>query len=340
MGAQPWLEAVIVSVNNFVEEIQSLGALAARLGSPFATILLSPAADLKGTLPGSVWPPTPPAAALYDIAHTAFPGKLIGGGMFSYFTELNRKRPPADHLDLVSFTTSPMVHAGDDRSVMETIQAVPAVVKSVAAIAGAKPYAVGPSAIGVRDNPYGAEAKKNFGNIRQAMNWNDPRQRGLLGAAWNLAYFAGFASGGASAIALGAPIGAFGAVASPTTFPQPWYNDNRGVYPVYHVIKGLAALHGKELLELQVSRSDLVQGIAVRTDAGTEVWLANLGGEVLEIALDFAATSIARLDAEAFLNAAQNPDHMTALTALTALPGGLITVNPYAVVRLCAAHTY
>ena len=66
-----------------------------------------------------------------------------------------------------------------------------------------KPYAVGPSAIGMRDNPYGAAVADNPDDRRQAMNRNDPRQRGLLGAAWNLGYFAHFAYGGAAAIARG-----------------------------------------------------------------------------------------------------------------------------------------
>ena len=42
--------------------------------------------------------------------------------MFSYFTELNRKRPPLGELDFVSFTTSALVHAGDDRSVAESLE--------------------------------------------------------------------------------------------------------------------------------------------------------------------------------------------------------------------------
>ena len=102
--------------------------------------------------------------------------------MFSYFTELNRKRPPLDDLDLVTFTTSALVHAGDDRSVMEGLGALPFIAGSAAGIAGGKPVAVGPSAIGMRENPYGEKPMDNPGNIRQAMNYNDPRQRGLLGS--------------------------------------------------------------------------------------------------------------------------------------------------------------
>ena len=60
-------------------------------------------------------------------------------------------------LDFVSFTTSALVHAGDDRSVTEGLEALPAYRRAASArFIADKPYAVGPSAIGMRDNPYGA----------------------------------------------------------------------------------------------------------------------------------------------------------------------------------------
>src|SRR5690606_8878106 len=81
MGAQPWLEAVVERVDDAgaAAEIAALGKLAAELGHPFATVLVSPAPDLKCTLPGSVWPPAPDAAKLYAAARAAFPDARIGG---------------------------------------------------------------------------------------------------------------------------------------------------------------------------------------------------------------------------------------------------------------------
>jgi hypothetical protein len=124
--------------------------------------------------------------------------------MFSYFTELNRKRPPVDELDLVTFTTSSLVHAGDDRSTTESLEVLPYVAKSVAAMTGGKPWNVGPSALGMRSIPMGSARRITRANIRQAMNGVDPRQRGLLGAAWYLGYFAHMARGGAATVTLGA----------------------------------------------------------------------------------------------------------------------------------------
>ncbi len=331
MGAEPWLEVVIQSpdTEGALAELRALGETSRALGSPFATVLVSPAADMKCTLPGSTWPPTPDAADLYAATRKAFAGARIGGGMFSYFTELNRKRPPAALLDLISFTTSPMVHAGDDRSVMETREAHPAIIKTVGQIVGATPWAIGPSAIGVRDNPYGAAAKANPGNIRQAMNWNDPRQRGLLGAAWNLGYVADFATGGAAAIALGAATGPFGLVASAADFGQDWFDDHGGVFPAFHVLRGLARLRSAPLLGLDLAPSGPVAGLAAHVKDGVEIWVANTGPTPVKVVVPPLAQG-AILDFGTFAEAAADPVYMDRLHALHS-PLGL---DAFAVARI------
>jgi hypothetical protein len=74
------------------------------------------AADLKGVLPGSIWPVQPPLEGIRWAARMAFPKARIGGGAHGFFTELNRRRPLVHFLDFISFTTTPIVHAADDRS--------------------------------------------------------------------------------------------------------------------------------------------------------------------------------------------------------------------------------
>lgn len=330
IGAVPWLEAVITSVEGFEAEIADLGAKVAALGSPFPVVMVSPAPDMKCTLPGSPWPPTPPAELLYRATHSAFPGARIGGGMFSYFTELNRKRPPLDALDFVSFTTSALVHAGDDRSVAETLQALPAIAASARAIAAPLAYVVGPSAIGMRDNPYGEATKDNPANIRQAMNRYDPRQRGLLGAAWSLGYFSRFAYGGATSIALGSPAGATGVAATESPYPQPWFDEHGGLYPVFHALKGLAGLAGQPLLQLDISRPDAIQGLAVPTERGVEIWLANLTDKALPIILSGKTDGVTRLTAAGFAEAAQDRGW---LDLSRSQPGRADQLQPYEILR-------
>ena len=162
---------------------------------------------LRGVLPGSKGPGGPTLEEIYQAARAAFPGVRLGGGTFAFFTELNRKRPPANLLDFVTHTTCPIVHAADDVSVMETLEALPYVMQSAKAFIDGKDYYIGPSSIPARLNPYGASTASNPGNGRVCLSDMDPRQRGLFGAAWTLGYVAALAPGGLTAITLGAATG-------------------------------------------------------------------------------------------------------------------------------------
>jgi D-apionolactonase len=161
------------------------------------------------------------------------------------FYRTESKTAPLDLLDFVTFTTVAIFHAGDDRSAMEGLESLPYLARSLQAFIDGKPYHVGPSAIGLRMNPYGETPMANPHNIRQAMNRMDPRQRGLFAGAWSVGFVAQFAKCGASAITLGEAVGELGIVYGKTDYSQPWFEENGGVYPVYHAMKGLAALRGK-----------------------------------------------------------------------------------------------
>lgn len=334
IGAEAWLEFVVTSVEGFAEEIGAAGRMVGELGSPYAVVLVSPASDLKSTLPGTTWPPAPPADALYEAARAAFPQARIGGGMFSYFTELNRKRPPTENLDLVTFTTSGLVHAGDDRTLTETLEALPYVAKSVTAIAGGKPWNAGPSAPGMRSNPYGAAPMENPGNVRQAMSRMDPRQRGLLGAAWYLGYFAQMARGGAASVTLGGAVGEFGIVHARTGYTQPWFDGAGGVYPAFHVFKGLARLRGATLLRTETQPLRNVQAVAADTGEGREFWVANLTGDEQTVALEGlpGEGSLFILDADSFVEGTRDPAAADRL--YTPFSTDNLHLGPYAVAQI------
>jgi hypothetical protein len=333
IGAESWLEFVVPSVENFELDIRRLGSMAAELGKPFARVMISPAPDLKCTLPGSPWPPCPPLDACYRIARAAFPSVQLGGGMFSFFTELNRKRPPVQLLDFVTFTTVAIFHAGDDRSAMEGLESLPYLAKSVQFFTGDKPYHVGPSSIGLRMNPYGESPMANPRNIRQAMNGMDPRQRGLLAAAWSLGFVARFAKGGASAVTLGGGVGEFGIAYAKMDYPQPWFDDHGGVYPVYHVFKGLAELRGRPLLNVIISRPREIQAIAAARDGGVEIWIANLTSRMNTVELPTRFTGRAAvLTALAFEQASSDFSAPNSLEH--EFTDNKLILAPYAVARL------
>jgi hypothetical protein len=257
--------------------------------------------------------------------------------MFSYFTELNRKRPPAQMLDFVTHTTCPIVHAADDISVMETLEALPYVIRSTKAFIGDTAYRVGPSAIPARDNPYGA-VPPNPNNNRVCLAKMDPRQRGLFGAAWTLGYVAGLAYGGIEVVTMGAPTGPAGMIYRRTDYPQPYFDDLKGpaVYPVYHVIAGLAGALGNKLMAAKSGDASSVACLASRGGKGPVVWLANLTGsdQTVKInGLGKIAMTLHLLDEDSFEVLATDP-------AFLEKPGkklraaGSVLLGPYGVARL------
>jgi D-apionolactonase len=333
LGVELWLEFVVPTVDHFERDIRDLGRAVRELNNPFAAVMISPAPDLKCTLPGSPWPPCPPLEDCYRALRAVLPEARLGGGMASFFTELNRKRPPVALLDFVTFTTVAIFHAGDDRSAMEGLESLPYLAKSVESFIDGKPYHVGPSAIGLRMNPYGEAPMANPHNIRQAMNGMDPRQRGLFGAAWSVGFAARFAQGGASALTLGGTVGEFGIAYAKRDYPQPWFDEAGGVYPVFHAIKGLAGLRGQPLIDLVISNPREVQAIAAERDGQTEVWLANLTDqpETVELRPKLAG-SLSVLSAAEFELATQDASAMRSLER--PFSGEAITLPPYAIARL------
>lgn len=334
-GADCVLEIVVESVDRYAEELVGVAKLVKESGLKLAAIAVCPVGDLKSVLPGGPRPPAPPLPKLYAAARAAFPGVKLGGGMFSFFTELNRKRPPADLLDFVTNTTCPIVHAADDRSVMETHEALPWQLSTARSYIGKTAHRVGPSAIGCRDNPHGATFTPNPNNERICLVKMDPRQRGLFGAAWTLAYIATLARAGAAAVIIGAPTGPLGVIYRKTENAQPYFDalDGPAVYPAYHVVSGLARASGAKLVSATSSDPAKVECIAIRGKGGTLAWLANRSADPQKVTLTGGGSGgafAAVLDEDTFVAATTNPAKFQG--SWKALSGGAgLTLGAYAV---------
>jgi hypothetical protein len=329
VGADSWLEAVIQSVDGYADELRQLSAAVAATGVRANTVMVSPAADLKSTTPGQPWPAAPAAADLFRAARAVFPDSRLGGGTFAFFTELNRKRPPVEWLDLVTFTTCSVVHACDDRSVVEGLEALPSMIRSARAFAGGKPLHVGPSAIGMRMNPYGAAPVDSPTHRRVAMARQDPRQSGLLGAAWMLGYVAHLVREGVAAITLGGGVGDFGLLAEAV-------DGVRKLRPAFHVFRGVAALAGEARVDTTAAPPRALQALAARTAKGLEIWLANLIAEPLPIRFASPLSGgLALLDETSFGAAESDPLFMDRLAPFAA--AGL-DLPPFAVARMCISE--
>lgn len=261
------LECVLACRDDLDEEMRVIARYAANAGLQPDALAIFPAPDLQSTPPGSEWPACPALEDVYAAARRAFPDVMLGGGMFGYFTELNRKRPPLEPLDFVTHATCPIVHAADDLSVMQTLEALPHIVRSARAIIGHKPYRLGPTTIGMRQNPYGSRTMSNPERRRIAMASFDPRQDGQFAAAWTIGYAAATEQADLDLLTLGALTGPLGVVRE------------KGPRPIFGAVRSLAAMAGAARRACRSSAPDKVAALASERSGRTVVLIANLTPE-------------------------------------------------------------
>lgn len=193
-------------------------------GLDVQAVRLLPAPYLKSYQPGGAWPELPPLHEYAAAARTCFPGAEVGGGMFTGFTELNRLRPPARGLDFIGHLTWPIVHDAADEAVMQTLEALPHIGRSVQALWPGLAYRLGPSTLAMRRNPYGDQPAENPQGLRRALARMDPRHRGRFAAAWTLGYAVAVAPLGLQVLALHeshGPSGPFGGLPGDSDAPVP-----------------------------------------------------------------------------------------------------------------------
>ncbi|MEX2692771.1 D-apionate lactonase [Rhizobium mongolense] len=260
-------------------------------------IMISPSVDRQSTPPGSKWPDCPPLEEVYAGARSAFSGIRIGGGMLSYFTELNRKQVPDGPLDFISHCTNPIVHAADDLSVMQTLEALPFITRSVRATYGRKPYRIGPSTIAMRQNPYGSRTMDNPSGARIPMANRDPRHNGRFAEAFALGYAIRALDADLECLTLSALIGSSGLIAGPTEPIQ-----EGGRRPLFNTVRTLSALAGSSWQECLSSSPSKVLAFVVNGTTGARLHIVNLTG--CEQTIDRGACTRVSGDASAILQLA------------------------------------
>jgi D-apionolactonase len=315
------LELVLPAQQNVRDELSGVAEMVAASGLRLSGILVSPAVDRQSTLPGSTWPACPPLNEIYQATRDAFPGLTIGGGSLSFFTELNRKRPPVELLDFVSHCTCPIVHAADDLSVMETLEALPHIVRSTRAFIGKeKGYRIGPSTVGMRHNPYGAGVMDNPANQRIAMTDRDPRQTSLFAAAWMIGYVSATAEAGLQSLTVGSLTDRLGLATAPVA-------GELLLHPAFYAARGLAELGGHQRYRCESSRPDCVAAVAGLDGEGRRVaWLANLTAKKQEVALEWGEpmSSVMLLDEQSLRRGGAEPwRQWTEASAIELLPYSL-----------------
>lgn len=326
-GKPVTLEIILPAKAAAMDEMAAIAADVRAGGLSPDAVVVTQMHDLKSFQPNTPRPWGPTYEEMAAAARQHFPGVAVGGGMLSFFTELNRKPTPKGVFDFITHSVCPIVHMADDISVMETLESMPSITASARNIIGNAPYHLGPSSIACRDNPYGAAVVSNPVGGRVCLSDNDPRQRGIFAAAWNLGLVAAAARGGVDVMTLGAVTGKLGIVL------------DDGLVPAFHVLAGLGGSSGAKRFDACSTAPGKVEALAYQTKRGRCLWLANLTDEIqtTKIAGLSGPVALHVISDSTFNKMRQMPDFMaTAGVRLKKL--GKLQLPPFAVVRVVSAR--
>ena len=273
-----------------------------------AHVIALPQAYLGSFQPSGPWPEGLTPVDTFQAAKTAFPDAAIGAGMLTNFTEFNRCRPDPIQCDYVTYGNTAIVHDADDRSVMQTLEALPQIFASTQALCKPVQCRLGLISIGARTNPYGSASVANPTQSRKALAEKDPRQRGLFAAAWTVGVLHATHSHPIEAITLAAPAGPFGIVWQLQDYPQTGFDDeaDAALYPLFHVVCAVSAMSGCPRIKVGALPEGVV-AYGVKAADEYQLILANTSKQPCTVSFcEFWHIRI--LDTHSFTNAVRDPD--------------------------------
>jgi D-apionolactonase len=208
-----------------------------------------------------------------SIAQEVLPGVQIVAGTNVYFTELNRHRPPKGFP--AAYSINPQVHAFDDRSLMENLEAQSATVESARQFCE-HGVVLSPITLRPRFNPNATS--KTMDPEGQLPSAVDRRQRTMVGACWmagslaallpcdgvvSLTYFETTGWRGLMETDLGSPLSA------------KFDSSPNEIFPLYYVLEFVASASSVQRLSNSLLEGVSALGLRNR-DASTRYLLANL----------------------------------------------------------------
>jgi D-apionolactonase len=178
----------------------------------------------------------------------------------------------------------------------------------------------------MRKSPLGGQPLTD-GTRRVALAKQDPRCRGLFGAAWGLGYISQFTLAGADAITIMSLTGHSGIVAR--------VDENRLIrHPIYFLLKRCCA--PARVCSVSVSDPSRIAALALSREGKRELLLANLTGDAVAVVLDGWAASArpSIMDVQSWESFSSVPDAWDA--ARQSSPFSRLRLEAYAIASLAS----
>jgi hypothetical protein len=268
------------------------------------------------------------------------PGVPFVGGTNLYFAELNRSRPNPAGLDAVAYSINPQVHATDERSLVENLEAQRDTVESARTFCGDLPLVVSPVTLKPRFNPDAVdpEPAPQAGELPSAV---DPRQMSMFAAAWTLGSIKHLAEGAAASVTYYETTGWRGIKETDggCLAPELFCSRPGVVFPVYHVFADVADLKAAEIIACTSADPLRVQALALRAGGSIHLLVANLTAERAKCeagSLAAGRAAVRSLDANSAWEAMTQPSEFRSRRAPIPIVGSTLTLElaPYSVTRI------
>jgi hypothetical protein len=318
------------------EHERELELLAARMaGVPVARVL----AVYAGAQTATPLETTP--AELVQLVRRHLGGAPVAGGSDLNFCEFNRTRPDADTMDAVFYPIHPQVHAFDDISIVETLEAQGDTVETALTFARGKPVIVSPITLKRRFNAVATaeEPEPGEGELPDPV---DHRQPSLLAAAWTNGSVKYLSEAGASSLTYFEATGWRGVLerASGTPLPERFHSRAGDVFPLYHVLGDLGELRRGAMLECGVDDPLAAVGVAVARGDGTTILVSNLRAQPQTVRVEgpTGPARIRRLNGETAAWAAASPEAFRQEHELLGDPG-ILELSPFETARIDSSGT-
>jgi len=223
-----------------------------------------------------------------DNLRKSFPQAIIGGGTNAYFAELNRERVDTSNLDALTFSVNPQVHAFDNDSLTETLQAQQYAVDSAKHFSNGLTIHVSPITLQPRFNP-NATGPEPPQKPNELPSQTDIRQMSLYAASWLVGSIQYLAAANCKQVTYFETLGTRGIIQGEKAplLPNLFKAFSGSVFPIYHVLRFLLTHEPKELALFKSSnrlKSELL--IAINAADEKVAIVSNFSQEKLKINID------------------------------------------------------
>ena len=235
----------------------------------------------------------------------------IGSGTNVFFTDLNRSGTSTEIMDFVCYSVNPQVHAFDNLSLIESLEAQGKTIESAKKLSKNRPIAVTPITFKMRFNP-NANAVSEQLKYDQLPSQVDVRQMSLFGAGWTLGSLKYLCESGPQSLTYFETTGWRGVMETIHGSPvsKKFYSLKGSVFPLYHVFADVGEFSNGKIISTISSNPLKITGLALYNKKKMRVIIANLNNDAQKVVIKNLnrSVNIRYLDENNFDQAVQSPE--------------------------------